>query len=57
MNNSFNESKCNEDFSDLQAFFFYRQASEAVFQSFSVKKVLLKISQNSQENLFAEISF
>ena len=57
MNNSFNESKYNEDFSDLQAFFFKRQASEAVFQSFSVKKVLLKISQNSQENLFAEISF
>ena len=31
--------------------------SEAVVQRFSVKKVFLKISQNSQENTFAESIF
>ena len=35
----------------------YSQSSEAVAQSCSVKKVLLKISQNSQENSCARVSF
>ena len=30
---------------------------EAVLQTRSVKKVFLKISQNSQENTYAQVSF
>ena len=33
------------------------KSSEAVIQMYSVKKVFLKISQNSQENTCARVSF
>ena len=36
---------------------FYIKASEAVARMCSVKKVLLEISQNSQENTCARVSF
>ena len=33
------------------------QLLEAVVQKYSVKKVFLEISQNSQENTYARVSF
>ena len=39
------------------AFFYMNQNKEAVAQRCSVKKVLLEISQNSQEKTCARVSF
>ena len=41
----------------MKYFYFSIQNSEAVVQVRSVKKVLLEISQNSQENTYTRVSF
>ena len=41
----------------MKYFYFSIQNSEAVFQTCSVKKVFLEISQNSQENTYTRVSF
>ena len=47
----------NALFCTYTAFSLHIQFTEAVFQKCSVKKVFLKISQNSQENTCASVSF
>ena len=53
-----------EDVKKMPCFIFYKtkehpakRASEAVDRRCSVKEVFLEISQNSQENTFARVSF
>ena len=50
-------SMYSKTFSRNLKFFFFYTAEEAVVQRCSVKKVFFEISQNSQENTCARVSF
>ena len=49
--------KCDLELIILMQFLTFWHHTEAVARSYSVKKVFLKISQNSQENTCARVSF